>query len=156
MEAQKYVLNAPFFHLGLHVRAIMNSQSLFKNYTATLLNTTEFAPIPDVMTFFLAEYRAPQHAGVGANGIFTVFKKFDLRLDAYLYQPFKQLVKFDDGTFGYSKIFKGETSLYSLSFIYHSPIGPLRATANYFPKQETKVWFQVSYGFALFNERAIR
>lgn len=155
-EAQQYVLNSSFFHLGLHARTIMNSQSLFKNYTATLLNTTEFAPIPDASTFFLAEYRAPQHAGVGANAIFTVLKKFDLRFDAYLYQPFKQLVKFDDGSFGYSKIFKGETSLYSLSLIFHSPIGPLRATANYFPKQETKLWFQVSYGFVLFNERAIR
>jgi NTE family protein len=156
LELQNFMVSKKHFHLGVHGKMVLNSQSLFKNYTATLLNTTEFAPIPDLQTFFLAEYRSPQHIGLGINTIFTPFKNLDIRFDSYYYQPFKQLVIFDDGTFGYSKIFKGETWLYSLSSIYHSPIGPIRATFNYFPKQEQKIWFQLSYGFLIFNERAIR
>lgn len=156
LELQNFVLNGKFFHLGLHGKMVMNSQSLFKNYTATLLNTTEFAPLPDVNTFFLTEYRAPQHAGLGVNMVFTFFRDFDLRFDSYYYQPFKKLVDYGNGEFGYSTIFKGEVTLHSLSGIYHSPIGPLRATFNYFPEQETKLWFQFSYGYIIFNERAIR
>ncbi|MCE3296260.1 MAG: hypothetical protein K0R65_1974 [Crocinitomicaceae bacterium] len=156
LEIQNYIFRRSFFHLGFHGKMTMNSQSLFKNYTATLLNTTEFAPLPDLYTFFLAEYRAPQHVGVGANLIFTFFKNFDLRFDSYYFQPFKTLVNYDNGQFGYSSIFKGEVFLHSLSGIYHSPLGPLRATFNYFPKQEQKLWFQLSYGYILFNERAIR
>ena len=155
-EIQQFIFSKTFFHLGFHGKLVLNSQSLFKNYTATLLRTTEFAPVPDVFTFFLAEYRSPQHFGLGFNAIFTLKNKVDLRLDSYLYQPFKQLTKYDNGEFGYSKIFKGETFLHSLSLIYHSPIGPLRATVNYFPKQLSPLSLQLSYGFILFNERAIR
>ena len=44
----------------------------------------------------------------------------------------------------------------SASVIYHSFVGPIRATVNYFPKQETPFSFQLSFGYVLFNERAIR
>ena len=44
----------------------------------------------------------------------------------------------------------------SSSIVYHSVIGPVRATLNYFPKQTLPLAFQISYGYVLFNERAIR
>ncbi len=156
MEFQSFVLDKKHIHLGFQGKMVVNSQSLFKNYTATLLNTTDFAPIPDLQTFFFSEYRAPQHAGVGVNFILSPLKNIDIRLDSYYYQPFKELVVFDDGSFGYSSLFKGETFLHSLSAIYHSPIGPLRTSFNFFPKQSNPISFQISYGFLLFNERAIR
>jgi NTE family protein len=42
------------------------------------------------------------------------------------------------------------------SLVFQTPIGPLRATLNYFPKQDKPFQFQLSYGYVLFNERAIR
>lgn len=155
-EIQSFVIDAPHFHVGLHGKAVMNSQSLFSNYKASILSASAFSPVPDAHTFFLEEYRAPQHAGAGANVIFTIRKTIDLRVDAYWYQPFKRIQLNDDGTFSYSKIFKGETYLASASVIFHSPFGPLRFTTNYFPMQKTPFYFQFSYGFVLFNERAIR
>lgn len=155
-EFQSFPIDFKHFHLGIHLKSVMNSQSLFNNYTATILNTTEFAPVPDLLGYFLPEYRAPQHLGFGSNLIFTLRTNLDFRLDAYYYQPFKQLVIFDDGTFGYSKLFKGDSYLFSASVIYSSPIGPMRLTTNYFPKQADPLVFQLSYGFLIFNERAIR
>jgi NTE family protein len=156
LEFQSFILDKKYLHIGVHGKTIINSQSLFKNYTATLLNTTEFAPIPDLYSFFLTDYRAPQHFGLGINFVLSPFKNFDLRLDSYYYQPFKELVNYDNGEFGYSTVFNGKALLHSLSGIYHSPIGPLRATFNYFPKQKNPLSFQLSYGYLLFNERAIR
>jgi NTE family protein len=165
-EFQSFLINHSTFHLGVHAKTVFNSQSLFSNYTASILNATEFAPIPDLGGFFLPEYRSPQHVGFGGNIIFTFFKDIDYRIDAYFYQPIKTLELNEDGTFGYSKLLKGQTFLFSTSLIYHSPIGPLRITANYFPKQSIKsitfqnqtfpISFQLSYGFLIFNERAIR
>lgn len=165
-EFQSYVLDSKVFHFGIHLKSVFNSQSLFNNYTATILNTTEFSPIPDLGGFFLPEYRSPQHVGFGTNLVFSFPKNIDFRIDAYYYQPLKMLELKDDGSFGYSKLLKGETFLFSVSLIYHSPIGPLRMTGNYFPKQTIKsitfqnqtypVSFQLSYGYLLFNERAIR
>jgi NTE family protein len=155
-EFQSFLINKTAFHFGLHGKGVFNSQSLFSNYTATLLAMTSFSPIADAETYFLPEYRSPQHVGAGFNMIFTFNKNVDLRFDGYYYQPFVQLIRNDDGTPSYSKPFKGDLFIASSSLIYHSIIGPIRATVNYFPKQTAPIAFQISYGWVLFNERAIR
>ena len=115
-----------------------------------------FSPLPDIETYFLAEYRAPQHIGTGLNLIFTIKKKIDLRFDTYYYQPFVYLVKKENETFGYSNVLKGVSIIASSSIVYHTFFGPLRATINYFPKQQNPINFQISYGYVIFNDRAIR
>lgn len=155
-EFRTFPVTHPVFKFGIHTLANFNSQALFKNYTATILTINSFQPIPDMQTFFLPEYRAPQYIGGGMNVIFTIFRNIDLRFDGYIYQPFKQLVIYDDGTFGYSKLFKGETQVAAVSAIYHSPVGPVRLSLNYFPEQDIPLSFQISYGYTIFNERATR
>ncbi len=155
-ELKSFLISKPAFHFGVHAKGVLNSQSLFYNYTASLLAMSSFSPLPDIETFFLPEYRSPQHIGGGVNMIFTIKRKIDLRFDAYYYQPFIYLVKNDNGTFGYSNLFKGETYIASASAIYHTFFGPIRATLNYFPLQSSPLSFQVSYGYVIFNERAIR
>jgi NTE family protein len=155
-EFQSFPISTDHFHIGLHGRGVFNSQSLFNNYTSTLLQLSSFSLVPDAETYFLPEYRSPQHIGGGINLIFSFNKNIDLRFDGYYYQPFVSLIKNDNGTFSYSKPFKGETYMASASILYHSIVGPVRATVNYFPKQITPFAFQISYGYVLFNERAIR
>lgn len=155
-EFQSFIIDNDFFHFGLHGKGVFNSQSLFSNYTATLLSMTSFSLVPDAETYFLPEYRSPQYLGGGVNIIFSFNKALDLRFDGYYYQPFVILQKNPDGTPSYSKPFKGETHMASATFIYHSFFGPIRASLNYFPKQINPLAFQISYGYVLFNERAIR
>lgn len=155
-EIHTFPIHTKRFSFGVHGIASLSSQSLFKNYTATLLNLNSFQALPDLKTFFLPEYRSPQFISAGVNFIISPTKHFDLRVDAYLFQPFKQLTINDNGTFGYSPLFKGESPVAAASAIYHSPIGPLRVTLNYFPQQPAPNYFQFSYGYIIFNERAIR
>lgn len=155
-ELQTFPVDWKVFHLGIHARGVFNSQSLFSNYTATLLAMSSFSIVPDAETYFLPEYRSPQHIGAGVNVIFTFAKNIDLRFDGYFYQPFVQLIKNPDGSASYSVPFKGDAFMASSSVIYHSIVGPLRATVNYFPKQISPIAFQLSFGYVLFNERAIR
>jgi hypothetical protein len=63
IETRKYFSSIKRYKFGVHALGAFNSQSLFRNYVATLLSITEFAPIPDAGTFFLAEYRTPQYVG---------------------------------------------------------------------------------------------
>ncbi len=156
-EFQTFIVDHQNFHFGLQGKGVFNSQSLFSNYTATLLSMTSFSLVPDAETFFLPEYRSPQFVGIGINSIFTIKKNIDIRFDGFFYQPFVIIQKNNDGSPTYSKPFKGETYMASASVIYHSFIGPVRATLNYFPKQTSApLSFQISYGYVLFNERAIR
>ncbi|XOV67319.1 MAG: patatin-like phospholipase family protein [Fluviicola sp.] len=156
LDFQSFVVDEPYFHLGIHGQLVSNSQTVFANYTASLLALTEFSLVPDAKTYFLPEYRSPQYAAIGANTIFTIKKVIDLRLDAYFYQPFTQLRLNDEGQQQLVSSLENATLMASASAIFHSFIGPIRFTTNYFPQQETPFSFQFSMGYVLFNERAIR
>jgi NTE family protein len=144
------------FRFGFSGKGVFNSQSLFANYTASILSTTAFSPLPDSKTYFLADYRAPQYLGGGTNLIFSFINGLDIRLDPFVFQPFKQIVRNNDGTFGYSELFSETTFMAAASIIYNTPIGPLRFTTNYFPNESKQFNYQLSFGYVLFNERAIR
>jgi len=155
-DFQSYVFDYKVFHLGVHAKGVYNTQSLFSNYTASLLSLPSFNLITDAETYFLPEYRSPQFVGAGLNLIFSFNKNIDLRGDGYIYQPIIELKQRPDGTIGFDQSIYSISYLFSSSLIYHSPIGPIRATINYFPKQANPLAFQISYGYVLFNERAIR
>ena len=155
-EFQSYFLNRDLFHLGIHLKSVFSTQSLFTNYTATLLSIPYFDLIPDMGTIFLPEYRSPQYIGGGFNFVFSLRKKIDFRIDAYVFQPILKLVKGPNGSFQYGEAFKGLALLGSSSVIYHTMVGPIRATLNFFPQQKNPFAFQVSYGYVIFNDRAIR
>ena len=156
LEGQKYFKLSKLLRLGLYGKTVFNSQSLFSNYTASILATTEFSPLPDSRTLFMQEYRSPQFVGGGFNVIFSINDVVDIRLDPYFFQPLKQIVRFDDGRFGYAEEFQEGTLMAGGSIIYHSPVGPLRISTNYFPRQEQPFLTQISFGYVLFNDRAIR
>lgn len=154
-EFQSFVINQPILHIGFEGQIQYSTQSLFNNMTATTLSTPEFNLVPDARTFILREYRSPQFAAIGINTIFTIFKKFDLRIDSYIYQPFMQIT-INNGELEQSNSFNGTTYMNSTSIVYNSFIGPIRLTLNYFPEQIQPLSLQFSIGYVLFNDRAIR
>ncbi|MDG1334393.1 MAG: patatin-like phospholipase family protein [Crocinitomicaceae bacterium] len=156
LKYQGFVIDKPHFHLGINGRLVYNTKSLFSNLTASTLVLTEYSPIPDAQTFFLPEYRSLQFGGLGINLIGTIRKNLDVRLDGYFYQPIIRVIQTDNGSLGYSGYFRGRSFMASASLIYHSVLGPIRTTLNYFPQQVDPLSFQISFGYVLFNERAIR
>lgn len=156
LEGQHYFNIAKFFKIGIYGDVVFNSKSLFSNYTAAVLTTNEFSPLPDVRTLYLEDFRAPQYIGGGADFIFNYKKSLELRISPYFFQPFRRIVKVEDGSAEYSDLFKGGLPLGGASFIYHSPLGPLRLSMNYFHKQDQPFLLQLSFGYIIFNERAIR
>ena len=156
IEYQKFPIDYKNYHLGIHAKATYSSQSLFANYTASLLSMQEFSPIPDCQSLFLPEYRSSQFIGIGINNIFSIIKNMDFRTDIYLYQPFRNLNKTNDISLYYEKAKLFRQYLISTSLIYNTPIGPLRLTANYFPQQKNPVNLSFTYGYLIFNERAIK
>ncbi len=156
IEYQKFPVDYKNYHLGIHAKATYSTQSLFANYTASLLSMQEFSPFPDCQSLFLPEYRSSQFIGVGINNIFSLIKNMDLRTDIYLYQPFRNLNKTNDISLYYEKAKLFSQYMISTSLIYNTPIGPLRLTANYFPQQKNPVNLSFTYGYLIFNERAVK
>ena len=44
-------------NFGLHLKTVLNSQSLFANYTASMLALPGLNVLPDLDTYFIAAYR---------------------------------------------------------------------------------------------------
>jgi NTE family protein len=161
LSIQLEALSFPFqkqqkINFGLHFKSVLNSQSLFANYTASMLALPGLNVLPDLDTYFIAAYRSTQYVCAGTQLIVSPFKNIDLRLDAYAFLPIIQLVLNPDGSFSYAKPLGGSSFLASGHVIYHSPVGPVRATLNYLPKYAQPFQFQLGFGYLLFNERAIR
>ena len=155
-DFQTFLIDDSDFHLGLQGQFVYNSHPLFANYTATLLSMTEFSLIPDVKTYFLPQYRSHQFGSLGFNAIFTLRKNLDLRMDWFYYQPISRVIQNDDGSQSFADPFTGQSFLASSSILYHSFIGPVRVTVNYLPLRENPFSLQFSFGYVLFNERAVR
>jgi NTE family protein len=156
IEIQKFPIDYKNYHLGINVKATYSTQNLFSNYTATLLSMQEFSPFPDCQSLFLPEYRSSQFIGIGVNNIFSIYKNIDLRTDIYLYQQFRKLNKTNDISIYYEKVSLFSDYLISTSLIYNTALGPIRLTANYFPQQKNPVNLSFTYGYLLFNERAVK
>lgn len=155
-EIQKFIFNQSKFHVGFHAAGAFNTHYLFSNYTATLLSLPNFALLPDARTFFLREFRSPQYIGAGLNLIYSIKKNIDIRIDGYIYQPLIMLGENNDGTPFLGKVNNITSFMGDASLIYHSPIGPVRLTLNYFEKQSNPFSFQLSYGYVIFNKKALR
>ncbi len=156
IEGRRYFKMNSFFKVGIYGKAALNSQSLFSNYTATILTMNDFSPLPDSRTLFMEEYRAPQFIGGGLNFIFNYRNLLELRIDPYFFQPIRQIVQHDDASFDYSGLFQGGVPMAGASLIFQTPFGPLRLSTNWFPKQKKKFVTQLSFGYVIFNDRSIR
>lgn len=161
LSIQLELLTFPFqkkqvVNWGFHFKSLFNSQSLFGNYTASMLALPGLNVLADLDTYFISAYRSTQYICGGSQLILSPVKNIDLRLDAYAFLPIIQLVLNPDGTYTYAKPLDGRSLLAAAHFIYHSPLGPIRATVNYLPKYAQPFQFQLSFGYLLFNERAIR
>ena len=155
-EGQWFIFNNNLFNVGIHLKGVVSNQTLFYNYKASLLAMNDFSPFVDAQSTFLQEYRSNKHLGIGTNIILTIKKNIDFRIDGYLYQAFNQLNKNNALSFYYERAQLFKDFLIASHLIYHSPIGPVRISANYFPQQKNPVYFHVCYGYLLFNERAYR
>ena len=156
LDYQTFLVDLPVFHFGVQAQMVYNNNPLFANYTATLLSMSESNLVIDSRTYFLPEYRSPQFIAGGFNSIFSIRKNLDVRVEGFIYQPFIQVNENSDGSLQLSPLFAGGTFMASSSIIYHSFIGPVRLTVNYFPEQTNPIALQFSFGYVLFNERAIR
>ncbi|MBK7287722.1 MAG: hypothetical protein IPI95_11805, partial [Flavobacteriales bacterium] len=67
---------------------VYSTQPFFQNYTATTIQTPVFQPTPESKTYFLQNYRATHYVAGGVRTIVARGRnKFDLRLEAYVFQP---------------------------------------------------------------------
>jgi len=141
---ENYVINQPRFSFGIKAEVLWSGQKDFQNATATSIMSPTPSFFPEFKTFYLPVYRGTSFFTVGISPVLHLTKNVDLRADLYGYQPFQATAVPS------SDIYRTYT-LGSGTLVYHSPIGPVSLSANYY-EQKVNPWsILFNLGFIISN-----
>lgn len=152
---ENYLALSKSYHLGLYGEAILSNQDMLSNYTATMLMAPAFYPVPVSKTLFAPEYRAHSFAAAGLRNILILRRNLDLRLEAYAFSPYRPIVRNENFMAAYGKEFSIINFAGKAGIVFHSPIGPVNLSVNYFNKNENPVSVLFNLGYIIFNPRAL-
>jgi len=141
------------FILGAGADFAISNKPLLGNYVSSLLLSSSYEPLPLMETMFLENYRAYSFGGIGVKFIFELIKTLDLRVEGNYYVPYQQILRGDeDYSVKLSTPFSYQYVAGNIHLVYHSPIGPVSASVNYFERPGDKFSFYLGIGYLIFNK----
>jgi NTE family protein len=150
-----YLKTSNFLKIGILGEAVYSDQDFFRNYTSTILSSPAFMPTPESKTLFLEKFRAHKFIAGGAKLIINPFKNLDIRLEGYIFQPIQSIVKNNTNKPEYSINFLYRYLTGMAAVVYHTPIGPISTSVNYYLGEKNPVSFLFHFGYTIFNKKAI-
>jgi NTE family protein len=151
----KYLNKNGKVRFGLFGEGVFSNQPFFNNYTASVLSAPAFQPVSESKTLFQENLRAHSYFAVGVKNIFQILKKFQLRFETYLFQPYKQILQDNTKRAYYGSVWEEQQFILSASTVYHSPIGPFAINLNYYDKYEEHWSLLFHFGYIIFNKKSL-
>ena len=144
------------FKFGLYVEGVLSNQTLFSNYTSSLLFAPAFQPIPESQAYILPPFRATNYAAAGLKIALRVYKKVEYRLEGYLFQPYREILMDPiDFTAYFGPKFSSRAYMASTAMVYNSPLGPIGISVNYYDKTPDLFTINFNFGYIIYNKRAM-
>ncbi|CAG5076981.1 patatin-like phospholipase family protein [Parvicella tangerina] len=157
LKAQKYFDIGQTLHYGLSFDgSFYFTEKFLDNYTATIINSPIFQPIPESRSLFLQNYASHNFVGLGTQLIYNISDNIDLRGEGYAFVPFYRIDKNKYNQPFYSNDLYNISWIGSGNLIYHSPLGPLGASLNYYQGKDRPWSFLVTFGYILHNKRFLK
>jgi NTE family protein len=153
LHYQNYFARAGKVSFGFMLEGVMSSQSFFNNYISSIIAAPSFTPIPESRTYFLPNFRAHNYVAGGLMQVISFSKTIDLRLEAYAFNPFGVIVSNQLGKAEYDYSFR-QYYIGSSSLVFHSPLGPMSVSANYYDLKESPWSVLFNFGYIIFNRSA--
>jgi NTE family protein len=153
LSYENYFKTIGDLNLGLQLDAAYSTQDFFANYQATLLSAPYFQPIPESKTLFQNEFRAHTFGAAGLKLVYALTESIDLRFENYLFQPKNEILTGEDLRAEYSEDWLRRFYIGSGSAVYHSPVGPVSFSVNYYDQREEPWSWILNFGYLIFNQR---
>lgn len=161
LDYQQYFRIRNKFRWGITLSGVYSNMQFFNNYTSTVIQAPSFKPTPDSKTLFLESFHADKFVGVGTQLVFLPLKKFQLRLEGYIFQPYQAYIQGAEGQVTYGSVLADRFSILSGVISYETPVGPLSFSTNYYynnpdisPEEEAPITVLLNFGFIIFNKSA--
>jgi NTE family protein len=142
--------------LGFYGEATISNKPLFNNYMASILNASVFEPLPEMQALFLPAYRANNYAAAGLKTVVRIYKKFEFRLEGYIFQPYQEIVANpSDNSAEYGPVLSTRSYLATAAFVYNTFLGPISLGVNYYDRSQESFAVNFNIGYIIFNKRAL-
>jgi NTE family protein len=155
LTAERYFNRRGTFKIGIFGEGSFSTQTSFHNYTASILSAPAFQPTPDSKTIFLQEYRAYKYIAGGLKFILNIRKNIELRMEGYVFQPYETLIKNPDFSTSFSKPFEFRNVIGMGAIIWHTPVGPMSLSANYYNAEKNPLSILFHFGYVIFNNSSL-
>jgi NTE family protein len=141
---------------GYYIDAVLSNQPFFQNYFGTVINAPAFYPIQDSRTLILENFRAFNFVAVGSRNVFVLRERMlDFRLEGYLFKPIESIGQgTDQEPYTSTELTKALLAA-TAGLVYHSPIGPVSLSVNYYDDPQYNFGVLFHAGFLLFNKHSI-
>ncbi len=152
-HTNRYFKFNKIFTLGLLGEVVFSNKESFSNFRSTKLAAPGFYPTPHSKSLFIENFHSNNYMAGGMSTIFQLIPNLDLRLEGYGFVPVNEdLPEMSNSTeqnnFIQNYYLQGMAAL-----VYQTGIGPLSLSLNYYDKQNTQVYFLLSFGYIMFNKR---
>jgi len=152
----KYFLSRKKVRLGILAEGVYSTQDFFQNYTASVLRAPTFQPTPESRTYFIDAFRAQQYIAGGARAIMAVARdRFDLRLEGYVFQPYKTIERASGDEAESGSAISDRYFIASGSLIWQSPVGPIWFNTSYLEGLPKPWAFSLNFGYVIFARKAL-
>lgn len=152
---ENYFLKINKYTLGYQAEAVLSSQPLFSNYYSTLLAAPAFYPLQDSKSIFLENFRASSYLAAGLKNVYNLKRNLDLRVEAYLFLPYREFEKFDFQNVRYQKAFTKWHYAGTAGLVYHTPLGPISFSYNLYDNPIKRNGVLLHLGYLIYNKRSL-
>ena len=149
-----YPVNSRYYSLGFNLEVNAGNMPAFSNYFGTLISFVPYQPIPEASTLFQPNFRANTWLGAGVMNVFKPFKKIQIRLEAYIFQPAIHISPGDQAEVVESQLFEFNYFILSGAIVYQTRIGPISLNFNYYDDEFPDKSVSLNFGYTLFNNSA--
>ncbi len=150
-----YINLNSWFSLGTYLDIVASSKSAFSDYYSTMIQLPVFSPTPHSRTLFLPEYRANIFAGIGVMPVVRFTDNVLLHFGGYYFQPYEKILPSYDDNISYTEPLNGNGFIAYGAFVWHTPLGPLSLSANYYSEPNNDWYVQLNFGYLLFDKKGI-
>ena len=155
LTGERYFNRRGTIRIGLFGEGAYSTQTLFRNYTSSILSAPAFQPTPDTRTIFLENYRTYKYMAGGLKFVVNIRKNLELRAEGYIFQPYQTLIK--TATLGteYGIPFALQHYIGYGGVVWNTPIGPMSVGVNYYDQVKSPFSILFHFGYIIFNKRAL-
>lgn len=134
------------FKLGASVNGLVTLESLYQNYTATMIHAAPFEPTPSTRNYFNPSFRSDNYAAIGLIPIWTPYSRAQLRGDFYYYCPIRNISQTPDHMARFDGWLKNPEFLGEISAVYNLPFASVSVYVNYLSSPSRNWNFGINLG----------